>query len=195
MKTILPEITNGGAAVEIDLDRMAHHSAQAVEKAVQAEAIEECLALYTIDRVLLDDFHENEVEGVLWRLRELKKAIDAVRKGIEQEVEAATDGLNRAVAILKNKIIYHCIDMIQRGEKDAARVVLKAYGIILKEEWHYRAKEGEELDPRYLTKDSLGFTVPDHDAIKATVALDKEKTNIRGVEVYNTYNIAYGRQK
>jgi len=68
-------------------------------------------------------------------------------------------------------------------EPPRAMVMPKIAGASFATYWKYRAT-AEPLDPAYTMKDELGFTVPDHKRIKATVTSMKAQTKIAGVEVY-----------
>ncbi len=60
----------------------------------------------------------------------------------------------------------------------------KIAGMSFRTTWDYKATE-EPLDPAYTTKDSRGFTVPDHTKIRSEVTAKKGETKIKGVSVYS----------
>jgi hypothetical protein len=190
MKAELP-VLKGTEEVLVDLDLEAvRRQGQAIlAEAKEAHTLDHAVALYTTGRGI-EDASRAPVDQVLDRIKAMAKVIDQAKKSIAKAMEEASKDLEQGLGMLKGKILAMAKEAIEQEGKDLVRAKLADYGIVLKEEWTYKAS-GEELDPKFCTSDEYGFRIPDHKAIKAAVTLNKDKTQIKGVQVIRTYNIAY----
>lgn len=169
--------------VQIDVSeeqKMANEIYEAAKHiSITQDNLSEAAKLMVLARNTQKDI-EAKFEPVIEYLKDLKGKIDKCRKTAVDLMETVSGNASAADAILAHKLSEYYLKTLH-DPKDPFLTFRKV--------WKYKAS-GEPLDPEYTTTDSLGFVVPDHKKIAAAVNMNKDKTQIKGVEAYMDVQIA-----
>jgi hypothetical protein len=158
-----------------------------VKRAVEAVrvSVQAALASVSADYLKADEALRDGMKK--WRDAEQIRIEEENRKAQEEaRKKAEADRLAAAINAEANgdqKAADELIAAPIAVEPPRAVVMPKIAGASFATYWKYKSSS-EPLDPAYTMNDELGFTVPDHKRIKATVTAMKEQTKIQGVEVY-----------